>query len=679
MPDIKETMNAKSAAESLAAQQDTAKSAAEQAQAAKDQLKTLADQNKIHMDTGEAAKSSEGSLKELVGLVQTLIGKVNEQAATMAQMSAAQQAANMAKPGGDGKAQEATFKTIGVLLKKIVKAKIKDTIANTKMGKLFGKMGKLLKKKDKKETKTIDAKDAVKGKGGGGGKPEGPQLDSKMIASSMAASVAKNLNPIALVTAFFTKLLPILLVLGILLYGFITGFLDGDVADFISVMISIIIAAVLAYVAYMLIKEMIVIGIKILCEYMKVAIEAAADWFAVGIIVAMVAVIGIAFLAAAALIIILLAAALLLIAVAFAFVFKMIIEQIIKLIKFLSDLFFTFIDKVINAFLTIIDKVFTIFSSVGDKFFDIIDRIFDLIMTPANMIMNLFQSVGNVVSSIVDKIVGLFSNVAGKLLSKILGIFSSDAAAEEAAAKPIIVNSLNAALWNDQKLGERMESAWREGINTFITTVTAAVMTTLATAFEAMIATATTLLTTMLTSMVALFASYMQTLGVALTQLTMLFGAAFTGITTITMAFIGLLMTMPLLGMLFGLVGKNSFKDAIEPLIETTNEIKALLKEIVAQNSKKATQLIKTAAVNNSTVTGNEQFNTYNGQTNTIRANDAERVFNETAELLATAPKTTASDIDREFLTAQIKMLHDDLAAVAAACASNGEKKGFWF
>lgn len=179
MPDIKETMNAKSAAESLAAQQGTAKSAAEQAQAAKDQLKTLADQNKIHMDTAEAAKNSEGSLKDLVGLVRTMLNKVEAQANTMAQMSASQQAASMAKPGGDGKAQEATFKTIGVLLKKIVKAKIKDTIANTKMGKLFGKMGKLLKKKDKKETKTIDAKDAVKGKGGAGEKPGGPQLDSK--------------------------------------------------------------------------------------------------------------------------------------------------------------------------------------------------------------------------------------------------------------------------------------------------------------------------------------------------------------------------------------------------------------------------------------------------------------------------------------------------------------------
>ena len=681
MPDIKETMNAKSAAESLAAQQGAAKSAAEQAQAAKDQLKTLADQNKIHMDTGEAAKNSESSLKDLVGLVRTMLGKVEAQANTMAQMSASQQAASMAKPGaadnGD-KTQEVHFKTVGTLLKMIVKAKLKEAVANTRMGKVFGKMSKVLAKQGQKATKTIDAK-SMKQEGKGDGKPQAPQLDNKMLASSLMQGVVTALNPIALVTAFLTKVLPLIIILGILLYGFITGFLGGDVYDVIAVMVGIIIAAVLAYVAWMLIKEAIVIGIKIACEILKVVIEAAADWFAVGIIVAMVAVIGIAFLAAAALIIILLAAALLLIAVAFAFVFKMIIAQIVKLIKFLSDIFFTFIDKVINAFLTIIDKVFTIFSSVGDKFFDIIDRIFDLIMAPANMIMNLFQSVGNAVSSIIDKIVGLFSNVAGKLLGKVLGIFSKKAAVnEEVAAKPIVVNSLNAALWNDQKLGERMESAWREGINTFITTVTAAVMTTLATAFEAMIATATTLLTTMLTSMVALFASYMQTLGVALTQLTMLFGAAFTGITTITMAFIGLLMTMPLLGMLFGLVGKNSFKDAIAPLLRVTEQIADLLHYLVANAIARSTGTVKTTAINSSSVDGSETYNTTNID-NTAYPSDGERTFRDADQIPAARDTRSGTDalVTQAFLAEQVKILVNALGDLELSTGSDEE--GGWF
>ncbi len=683
MPDIKDTMNAKAAAESLAAQQGAAKSAAEQAQAAKDQLKTLADQNKIHMDIGEAAESSESSLKELVGLVKTLLDKSTEQTAALGQLSAAKQASNMAKPGaGDNgiKTQEVHFKTVGTLLKMIVKAKLKEAIANTRKGKLFGKVSKALTKQGQKATKTIDAK-SMKQEGKGDGKLQAPQLDNKMLASSLMQGVVTALNPIALVTAFLTKVLPLIIILGILLYGFITGFLGGDVYDVIAVMVGIIIAAIIAYVAWMMIKEAIVIGIKIACEILKVVIEAAADWFAVGIIVAMVAVIGIAFLAAAALIIILLAGALLLIAVAFAFVFKMIIEQIIKLVKVLYDLFMNFIDKIINCILIVIDKVADVFSRVGDKFFDIIDKIFDLIMAPANMIMNLFQSVGDTVSNIVDKIVGLFSGVAGKLLNKILGIFSSDAAAEEeAAAKPIIVNSLNAALWNDQKLGERMESAWREGINTFIVTVTAAVMTTLATAFETMIATATTLLTAMLTSIVALFASYMQTLGVALTQLTMLFGAAFTGITTITMTFIGLLMTMPLLGMLFGLVGKNSFKDAIEPLLHVTEQIADLLHHLVANSISRKSSMVKTTAINNSSVDGSETYNTTNVD-NTAYPSDGGRTFSEANEVGAANNQAVHNGADapitQGFLAEQIKILTNALAELGESLGETVEQG--WF
>lgn len=676
MPDIKETMNAKTSAESLAAQQETAKSAAEQAQAAKDQLKTLADQNKIHMDTGEAAKSSEGSLKELVSLVQTLIGKVNEQAATMAQMSAAQQAANMAKPGGDGKAQEATFKTIGVLLKKIVKAKIKDTIANTKMGKLFGKMGKLLKKKDKKETKTIDAKDAVKGKGGGGGKPEGPQLDSKMIASSMAASVAKNLNPIALVTAFFTKLLPILLVLGILLYGFITGFLDGDVSDFIGVMIDIIIGAVLAYIAYMLIKEMIVIGIKILCEFMKVGIEAAADWAAVWVIIAIIGVIALAFLLAAALIIIIIGLALVGIVLAVWLITGVITDMIEDMTEDIMEIMGEQFEKLGGMINAVIETFVVLVPYMANMMQKMADDLKTGIQNALIKLIITFSFMSVVMQRLADEISRIFNGIAAAIIASALGQMIQK---QEEQAAEITIKQLQADFESSKLMcmliaaavSDAVSESFADTMREFIDVMTGAFTNITDTIHEGV--------SIMMEILIDMLNIYMDLFETAFEYASKLFVTALSSIIAITGAFLTLLFTMPILALLFGLIGRNSFSEAIDPLIETTNEIKALLKEIVAQNSKKATQLIKTAAVNNSTVTGNEQFNTYNGQTNTIRANDAERVFNETAELLATAPKTTTSDIDREFLTAQIKMLHDDLVTVAAACASNGEKKGFWF
>lgn len=682
MADIKETMNAKASAESLAAQQNTAKSAAEQAQAAKDQLKTLAEQNKIHMDTGEAAKNSEGSLKELVGLVRTMMGKVEAQANTMAQMSASQQAAGMAKPGAadnGSKTQEVHFKTVGTLLKMIVKAKLKEAVANTRMGKVFGKMSKALAKQGQKATKTIDAK-SMKQEGKGDGKPQAPQLDNKMLASSLMQGVITALNPIALVTAFLTKVLPLIIILGILLYGFITGFLGGDVKDVIIAMVGIIIAAILAYVAWMLIKEAIVIAIKIACEILKVVIEAAADWFAVGIIVAMVAVIGIAFLAAAALIIILLAAALLLIAVAFAFVFKMIIGQIIKLVKFLSDLFFKFVDKIVKTVLTIIDKILEVFHEVGDEFFAAVEKIVDLIMAPVDKVMSLFESVGNTVKSIVDGILDIFKGIAGKLLSKIVGFFGGkeEEAKAEAAVKPIVVESLNASLWNDKELGYKIQEDWTKGIKDFIAGVSDAVTSTLKTAFENMIATATTLLNTMLASMVALFASYMQTLGVAVTQLTMLFGAAFAGITTITMAFVGLLMTMPLLGMLFGLVGRNSFKDAIEPLLRVTEQIADLLHYLVANAIARSTGTVKTTAINSSSVDGSETYNTTNID-NTAYPSDGERTFKDADQIPAAREARNGGDalVTQAFLAEQVKILVNALGDLELSTGSDEE--GGWF
>jgi hypothetical protein len=110
-----------------------------------------------------------------------------------------------------------------------------------------------------------------------------------MIAAKMADSLAKTLNPVALVSAFFDKFLPIIIVGGLLLYGFVVGWLNGSVMDFVVALGAAVIGLFVAFVAFQISKTMILLGIQIACEWLKVAIAsqpAAVALIGIGIIVA---------------------------------------------------------------------------------------------------------------------------------------------------------------------------------------------------------------------------------------------------------------------------------------------------------------------------------------------------------------------------------------------------------
>jgi len=143
-----------------------------------------------------------------------------------------------------------------------------------------------------------------------GTKPPDPGnngIDSKLIADKLTTGLCKTLNPIELVKAFFTKLLPLLIIAGLLIYGFVVGFMEGTFWDFVIVLGVTIIGLFIAYVAFQYVKSMILLEIQIACEFIKVALAAepaAMAMLAVGIIV-------VAFLVVAAVIVVAVLAAIL--------------------------------------------------------------------------------------------------------------------------------------------------------------------------------------------------------------------------------------------------------------------------------------------------------------------------------------------------------------------------------
>ena len=129
-------------------------------------------------------------------------------------------------------------------------------------------------------------------------KPGNNGIDSKLIAEKLTTGLCKTLNPIELVKAFFTKLLPLLIIGGLLLYGFVVGFMEGTFWDFVIVLGATIIGLFVAFVAFQIAKTLILLGVQIACEWIKVALAAqpaAMAMIAVGVIV-------LAFLAVAAII-----------------------------------------------------------------------------------------------------------------------------------------------------------------------------------------------------------------------------------------------------------------------------------------------------------------------------------------------------------------------------------------
>ena len=224
----------------------------------------------------------------------------------------------------------AIFKAMDKSLYALVKLNHMQLQQEMRMGRIVNKIEKVVGK-DANKTKMTESSS-----GGGEDYNVGPltldpsKLDMSGIAKSMASSAAAALNPAKLVKAFFTELLPYVIIFGLLLYGFITGYLGGDVYDFILVLGGIIVAAFLAYIAYQYVKAAILLAFQITCELIKVALAAQPA------LLAMVAIgiIMVAFLLVAGVMLILFGAAFILIAKGVSILIESITDSIIKFLSF---------------------------------------------------------------------------------------------------------------------------------------------------------------------------------------------------------------------------------------------------------------------------------------------------------------------------------------------------------
>ncbi len=223
----------------------------------------------------------------------------------------------------------ATFESMNKSLQSLVKLNQTQVTEEASLGKVLNKVEKTIGASEKK-TKIVDTAENKSDIDVGAPIIDPSKIDMSSIAKSMASSAATALNPAKLVKAFFTELLPYIIIFGLLLYGFVVGYLGGDVYDFILVLGGTILAAFLLYIAYQYIKANILFMFKMLCEIIKLNLAFAVQ----ALQIAAIGLIVIAFLLVAGIMLILFAAAFVLIAKGVSILIESITDSIIKFLRF---------------------------------------------------------------------------------------------------------------------------------------------------------------------------------------------------------------------------------------------------------------------------------------------------------------------------------------------------------
>ena len=418
------------------------------------------------------------------------------------------------------------------------------------------------------------------------GKGGGISLDAKTMAkgigSAISGAITKILSPVALVKAFFTELFPILITVGILLYAFITGWFDGDLIDVIMVLVGIIIVAYLAYLAWTMIKDMIVHGIKIACEFLKVAIEAAADWAAVYVIIAVIAVIAVAFLIAAALIIVIIGLALVGIVLAVWLITKVITSMIEdmteKIMGIMEEQFSALEDMIVS----VVSTFAVLVPMLCDLMTDVAEELEDGISDALSGIWMTFQMMTYTMETLSNEIQRIFNGLVAAILASFLG--KAVKQTEEQAAD-ITIEALNA----DFKIGGMLSAMIADIIGTGFTDMLSEVTESALDSLDDLIDTMADFVDDIADSAyyaMMKISDVISDMGDAAINTIYEMGiAVVVGVWQLVGTFMAILFTMPLVGLMMGLVGNNSFSEAIQPLIAQTEIIVSLLAAIVANNT----------------------------------------------------------------------------------------------
>ena len=252
-----------------------------------------------------------------------------------------------------------------------------------------------------------------------GTKPPNPGnngIDSKLIAEKLTTGLCKTLNPIELVKAFFTKLLPLLIVGGLLLYGFVVGFMEGSFWDFVVVLGVTIIGLFIAYVAFQYVKSLILLDIQIACEFIKVALAAqpaAMAMLAVGIIV-------VAFLVVAAVIVVAVLAAILVVIAATFILTKAMQAMVNNMIESIMGTFEKQLSKTEDMIKLTMQTLANVIPMMSEKMLEMADT---LNKGMTNVISNLHKSflrMEETMDGLATEMSKIFNGLAAAIISSAL-------------------------------------------------------------------------------------------------------------------------------------------------------------------------------------------------------------------------------------------------------------------
>lgn len=632
----------------------------------------LLEQNKISIEAADNEKESVASLKDLVNKSGEMVNSTEKQNESLESLSAATEAASMA--GGDGGTSKIVdaLKNLGGHLKTMVRQSAKSLTQNKSLTKIFNKVGKVLSKGKEKATKVTTA--AKKGAAKAGGIALDAAKMAKGIGNSISGAITKVLNPIEMVKAFFEQLLPLLLIAGILIYAFITGWFDGDFMDVVGVLVSIIIAAVLAYIAWMMIKEAISQGIKILCEFLKVAIEATADWAAVYVIIAVIAVIALAFLLAAALIIIIIGLALVGIVIAVWMITKVITSMIEdmteKIMGIMEEQFSALEDmivSVISTFATLVPLLCSMMVTVAENLKKGIQK-------AINGISATFEMMTAVMQGLSDEISRIFNGLAAAILASALG--QAVKKTEEEAAE-LTIETLNAELKMNGWLTATIASIVADGFLDIIEDLADACEDFLDDLTWAIYEPMQGVFSTIKDIMYDAIDGLLDFIDDATYTIMDIGFAVIEGIATIVAMFIAILFAMPLVGLLMGLVGTNSFSAALAPLISVAEDIHELLKTIVAANRANRAQ---TAVPSNTISSSSQTFvggQYVNGDDYNTFAGLESRTLEETQETDSSSNESYSDDVSGITPDLFVYWMEKQYSAMKALASKDGGSGGF--
>lgn len=246
--------------------------------------------------------------------------------------------------------------------------------------------------------------------------PGTPTIDSKLIADKLTTGLCKTLNPIELVKAFFTKLLPLLIVGGLLLYGFVVGFMEGTFWDFVTVLGITIIGLFIAYVAFQYVKSLILLDIQIACEFIKVALAAqpaAMAMLAVGIIV-------VAFLVVAAVIVVAVLAAILVVIAATFILTKAMQAMVNNMIESIMGTFEKQLSKTEDMIKLTMQTLANVIPMMSEKMLEMADT---LNKGMTNVISNLHKSflrMEETMDGLATEMSKIFNGLAAAIISSAL-------------------------------------------------------------------------------------------------------------------------------------------------------------------------------------------------------------------------------------------------------------------